>query len=393
MMNDKVREDLQIKVSAGRIATAVARAPMPAQPPLPEAQPAPAKKRVTTDLVSQKTSKTLIAFQGKNVALPDWRMQLHNAVKQRKGVTQDGVADTVPTVVSAPPKGAPPTASPVVSETVATAPNASDLRVANAMRRITESRNTFLPAQANPTTAKPAPLGVVAPKSSSFAAAPAHAKIAEKPVLVATSSTAPKRDTNKLPRLETVSEPVELKSVPDAAAKKESGPLARVSSELYRIHIHSTRAEIDDLAVNETDADDIEDLAPFSMRFGAGLFDVIVAGVVTMVLFSPMAFSSGTWFTTNGMLTFGAAFGLLSFIYLTTGLAFFGKTVGMRLFQLELVDALENAYPTMRQAAVNSALFLIAMPLGGAGFLTVFFNEEKRALHDLLSGTILVREF
>jgi len=30
---------------------------------------------------------------------------------------------------------------------------------------------------------------------------------------------------------------------------------------------------------------------------------------------------------------------------------------------------------------------------GGAGFLTVFFNEEKRAAHDLLSGTILVREF
>jgi uncharacterized RDD family membrane protein YckC len=65
----------------------------------------------------------------------------------------------------------------------------------------------------------------------------------------------------------------------------------------------------------------------------------------------------------------------------------------MRLFSLELVDAIENEYPTLRQAAVNSAIFLLSLGVLGAGFLTAFFNEERRALHDLLSGTILVREF
>jgi uncharacterized RDD family membrane protein YckC len=78
---------------------------------------------------------------------------------------------------------------------------------------------------------------------------------------------------------------------------------------------------------------------------------------------------------------------------MTLCLGFFGKTMGMRLFSLELVDAVENEYPTLKQAAINSSVFLVSLVFGGAGFLTSLFNEERRALHDLLSGTILVREF
>ena len=81
------------------------------------------------------------------------------------------------------------------------------------------------------------------------------------------------------------------------------------------------------------------------------------------------------------------------FIYMTASLGFYGKTLGMRLFSLELVDATENEYPTLQQAAINTAMFLLLLPLAGVGFATVFFNEENRALHDLVSGTIFVREF
>jgi uncharacterized RDD family membrane protein YckC len=81
------------------------------------------------------------------------------------------------------------------------------------------------------------------------------------------------------------------------------------------------------------------------------------------------------------------------FIYLTTCLGLFGKTFGMRIFSLELVDVDESEYPTFHQAALNSTIYLISLALGGIGFLTIPFNEEKRAIHDLLSGTIVVKEF
>jgi uncharacterized RDD family membrane protein YckC len=80
------------------------------------------------------------------------------------------------------------------------------------------------------------------------------------------------------------------------------------------------------------------------------------------------------------------------FLYLTTSLAFIGRTFGMRLFSLELVDVDENAYPTLHQAAVSSAVYLLSLAFAGVGFVPIFFNEERRAAHDILSGTILIRE-
>jgi uncharacterized RDD family membrane protein YckC len=64
----------------------------------------------------------------------------------------------------------------------------------------------------------------------------------------------------------------------------------------------------------------------------------------------------------------------------------------MSLFSLEMIDAEENAYPTLHQAAVSASVYLLSMAMGGIGFIPVLFNEERRAAHDLLSGTILIRE-
>jgi uncharacterized RDD family membrane protein YckC len=139
--------------------------------------------------------------------------------------------------------------------------------------------------------------------------------------------------------------------------------------------------------------DEIEDLAPFSMRFNAGLFDLIIGVFASMVVLSPIALAGGNWLTAAGVLTFAGSCAIILFLYMTISIGFFGKTLGMRLFSLELVDAEENEYPTISQAAVSSSLYILSLALGGAGFVSVFFNEEKRAVHDLLSGTIIVREF
>ena len=93
------------------------------------------------------------------------------------------------------------------------------------------------------------------------------------------------------------------------------------------------------------------------------------------------------------MVTFAGTWAIVLFLYMTICLGFVGKTLGMRLFSIELVDAVENEYPSLHQAAVNSSIFIFSIALGGVGFLTVFFNEENRAVHDLLSGTIIVKEF
>lgn len=412
MMNDTVREELRPKISmrlTPRIKTNAA--PVfenpPASPRPAITPPVAAKKRVTAGLVSHKTSQTLVEFQNKNTSLPDWRIQLQNAVQQRKG----GQVDTIAAAESnsgdkfSNSKEAALKATPTQQASVGIAEMNSDPRVANAMRRIAESRKTFheTPAKPKKPVTQMRPFGVVStggPTLGAAAAAPARINTPPKPAHVS-PPILEKRNTNKLPPIEhtsqtegVIAEPVIVKVEKVEKVKKiESGSLPFEFPELGRIQIKTEITETNDAQPEELDTDEIEDLAPMSMRFGAGLFDFIIGGFTTMILLSPLAFTSANWFTTTGMLTFAATWSVTMFVYMTACLGFFGKTMGMRLFQLELVDAVENEYPTMRQAAINSSVFIIMLAFAGAGFLTIFFNEERRALHELLSGTILVREF
>ncbi|HVF46357.1 MAG TPA: RDD family protein, partial [Pyrinomonadaceae bacterium] len=198
-----------------------------------------------------------------------------------------------------------------------------------------------------------------------------------------------KGDTNKLPPLDTITRtPLASPEAPVTTEESRKPEFAKIK----RIHIPAEHVELESSDVSAA-SDAIEDLAPMSMRFGAGLFDLIIGVFAGMLLLSPIAFTGSDWFSMAGLAAFAGATSIFLFLYMTICLGFFGKTMGMRLFSLELVDAVENEYPTLRQAAANSALFLLTLPFAGAGFLTLFYNEEKRAVHDLLSGTILVREF
>jgi uncharacterized RDD family membrane protein YckC len=146
-------------------------------------------------------------------------------------------------------------------------------------------------------------------------------------------------------------------------------------------------------APNFVDSADADDLAPLPMRFNAALFDVIIGGFLGLALLSPFILSGGDWVSLPGILAVSGGVFIMLFLYLTISLGVYGQTFGMRLFALELIDADENEYPTLHQAAVHSAVFILSLAGAGLGFLPIFFNEERRAAHDLVSGTVLVKEY
>jgi len=408
MKDDSVREELQTKITQGVPVRSSAAVAVAAPSPLVERKPlaprpamiasqavAPAMKVQTAELVAPKTSPTLVGFQAKSTSLPEWRLQMQNAVQARKGNSGD-LGHTFPTKGGAALKAEPIRAPEPVAEI-------ADSRVANALRRIEESRKNFLESTVEPKkpmAAKafpPRPFGVVSPTGTGASTIQSPAR--QKPRLVMPTDTpvVAKRITNKLPPLgEPVMKKVEPRKI-DIYERVEPTILESESipaefAEIKRIRI---KAEGDSIVDNEANgySTEIEDLAPFSMRFGAGLFDLIIGSFATMLILSPVAFSRGDWFTPRGGITLVVTWAIVMFLYMTICLGFFGKTMGMRLFSLELVDAIENEYPSLHQAAVNSFLFIISLGFAGVGFLTIFFNDEKRAAHDLVSGTILVREF
>ena len=430
MMNDSAREELisngnlrsrhsgylaeqmlMPEVELATIAAAIAVISEPSRPVLSQKPQARSVRTETMEFESKKTSQTLKDFQNKNASMPDWRIQLQNSVRQRKNagddaVRGDGITEIKKKTITS---GANALKAEFIEETIEI--EHEDPRVANALKRIEESRRTFLRSQeekSNPPAPRPArpnyPFNVVQRSN----AAPQPARPVENKTEPAAEAK-PKRvtslriekksfDTNKLPK---IPKPADIVSGFEKPQLIESANISEA-----KIYLRSepkideaVMKELDDLHFTmQADADaalekeETDDLATVSMRFGAGFFDVIIAGFAGLILLSPLAFTAQSWFTFGGILAFIGAFCLMMFLYATASLARFGRTIGMKLFGIELIDVEDNVYPTLPQSALNSAVYLASMLLAGIGFAPMIVNREKRALHDLISGTIVVRE-
>jgi len=67
-------------------------------------------------------------------------------------------------------------------------------------------------------------------------------------------------------------------------------------------------------------------------------------------------------------------------------------TLGMRLFGIRVHSVLGGP-PSLVQAALHAVCFYGSLGLGG-GILLIFpfFNTRRRALHDVLAGTVVLRD-
>ncbi len=410
MMNDTVREELQSKVSTAPESSTFEtekRTPVISEPvrsQIPAVSRSPVRID-TSDLGIKKTSPTLAEFRTKSATLPDWRLQLQNSVRQRNGRGRkvESPPDAIASQTKLQTSGANALKAQYIEEPAPAEP--MNLKVANALKRIEESRRAFLPEENKKTEAKPAPsknfpFNVVS-RSDELPARP-PGSISDPPTAIArpklvSSLRIEKKDfdTNKLVP---IPEAARLASSFDAAEEivdKPRQPLKKDWSK--RIEIKETetdaKAVLPEVAVvEEVESDEIDDLAPIAMRFNAGLFDLIIGGFATLILLSPFAFASEGWMSLSGFFAFAVVLSIVMFVYLTGSISYFGRSFGMKIFSLELVAADGSEYPTLHQAAVNSSVYLLSLIFGGVGFIPMLLNEEKRAAHDLASGTILIRE-
>lgn len=410
MMNDSVRENLEIKAAPTTDNLdkkgVFKMSGNQNQSTIPAAAKSAFAKSETADLTPKTsaqaqstptTSPTLVEFQSKNATLPDWRLKMHNAVRQRlehqpdeeKAVTSAVYQTRLVT------SGANALKAEVIEETAPAPASVKNEKVANALKRIEQSRKAFLvetpeqiSTEAQPNQNKNFPF-YIASRTAEGAAKPAENKasvnVVPKPKLVsATRNANGDFDTNKLPRVPQTLQTAGIENISSA-----------VPNEIVELKNDETPEVLiaENAAKNETvESEEIDDLAPFSMRFNAGLFDLIIGSFASLILLAPFMLAGGEWLTFTGFLAFAAVLSIVMFVYLTTAVGMFGRSFGMRLFALELVDAEENEYPTFHQAAVSSSVYLLSLVFGGIGFVTMLFNEEKRAVHDIVSGTIVVKE-
>jgi uncharacterized RDD family membrane protein YckC len=132
--------------------------------------------------------------------------------------------------------------------------------------------------------------------------------------------------------------------------------------------------------------------APFALRCGALLIDYMLAALV--VAFSTLlarlfaARASADSAITVGLIL-AAIVAALDLVVLP---AFTGRTVGKWATGLRVERKSGEPVSFARAMLRHTIGYLASLITLGLGFLLAAFNREGRALHDLIAGTVVVRE-
>ena len=123
----------------------------------------------------------------------------------------------------------------------------------------------------------------------------------------------------------------------------------------------------------------------------------------TIDLFIILLVSAMFWATSY---TLGVDFSDQRIIYILSGTSFFtgliyltmmvfvaARTFGMMFVGTRVVNSNTFESPSFIQSLLRAASYFISVALVGLGFLWMFLDHEQRTLHDIVSGTLVVRDY
>lgn len=134
--------------------------------------------------------------------------------------------------------------------------------------------------------------------------------------------------------------------------------------------------------------------APFSLRCGAALIDyILLVGIVAFSTIIARWYGGGARTAGNSVETVGViisfAFALLNFALLA-GLT--GRTIGKWATGLR-IEQQDGDVPGIAVALFRHFVgYPVSFMTLGLGFLMAIFSARGRALHDLIAGTVVVRD-
>ena len=151
------------------------------------------------------------------------------------------------------------------------------------------------------------------------------------------------------------------------------------------------RREAEILPQVDEPAEELANVASLPRRAAAGVTDLLIVAFATSPFAAIMELTSGRW---NDLRVAGSLAGVvvvIMFVYLTASVALTGRTWGMALVSLRVADARSGLIPTAGRCAKRAAAYILTLATLGVGLLPALFGRERRAAHDRLSSTLVVR--
>jgi len=133
------------------------------------------------------------------------------------------------------------------------------------------------------------------------------------------------------------------------------------------------------------------DSAPVFRRILSAVTDLIVVGLISSPVLALTELTNFEWQSPRVIGFVVGAFLVVGFLYLTVSVAFTGRTLGMKLFSLRVIDARTGLIPTGSQSAGRSFVYLLSLASAGVALIYLFISREKHTVHDRFTRTAVIR--
>ncbi len=349
----------------------------------PEPMPTPSLQvesptTVTVKQPEPKLTPSLIEFPGINrSALPEWRKELSERVreKQERRAREADLEASVPATVAV---EIPPTTAPTLELLPQTELPPLNPIVEAALKRIERAHlesSSFSGGRGAIATA----VAYDGPREN---AEVNEKSAASSPGLDSYSGIKSSKPTEKTHNLAVV---------PNPAPREEARTVAKKPKRLI--------GETNDPALNYLDTVPIAlpverreyGAASTLRRAFAAALDLAIVLALTAPLFALNNLTRLEWQNWRVIAFSAGSFLLVGFLYSTLVTAFTGRTMGMRVCSLRIVDARNGLIPTGGQSAARAFIYLLSVASGGILSLYVFLDAEKNTLQDRFTRTAVIR--
>jgi uncharacterized RDD family membrane protein YckC len=126
-------------------------------------------------------------------------------------------------------------------------------------------------------------------------------------------------------------------------------------------------------------------------RMLSGITDLAAVAVLSSPFLALTKLTTLDWQNPRVISFIAGAFLVVGFLYLTVSVAFTGRTIGMKLFSLRVVDARTGLIPTGSQSAGRSLVYLLSLASAGIALIYALLDTEKHTVHDRFTRTAVIR--
>jgi uncharacterized RDD family membrane protein YckC len=215
----------------------------------------------------------------------------------------------------------------------------------------------------------------------STATAPAFAldELAEPEPIETPEEAKPKLTIVATPSLETAPEETQPKPKP-----------ARLISDA----IEDTALSYLDSCLHLSDSTDtaFPDLPSKMRRAFAAVIDLMFAAVLVAPFAVLIEMGDSNWQDPRTAAVMAGALCLAFMLYETVVVALTGRTVGMRVCALRVMDLRTRMIPTGGQSLKRAVTFVFSLLLGGVGILFALIDRDGRTAHDRFSKTVVIND-